>query len=140
MKELNNVKWYNIKDLTDKIFYVYPRKRLNIGEIINMKKIKAYRQINVQGKMFKELVEGEKVFNDNLLMYTIKSPRTAIIIDIKTGLSVVSASTKVEAMKRFKEREESYNTIVNDKKYYNKIIKDFNILDVYIEEAKEVIK
>lgn len=97
-----------------------------------MKKIKAYRQIIVQGKKFKELVEGEKVFNDNLLMYTIKSPRTAIIIDIKTGLSVVSASTKVEAMKRFKEREESYNTIVNDKKYYNKIIKDFNILDVYI--------
>lgn len=26
-----------------------------------MKKIKAYRQINVQGKMFKELVEGEYV-------------------------------------------------------------------------------
>lgn len=78
-----------------------------------MKKIKAYRQIKVQGKRFKELVEGEYVFNDNLLIYTIKSPRTAVIIDIKTGLSVACANTKVEVMKRFKEREESYNTIVN---------------------------
>ncbi len=105
-----------------------------------MKKIKVYRQIKVQGKMFKELIEGEKVFNDNLLIYTIKSPRTAIIIDIKTGLSVASASTKVEAMKRFKEREERYNTIVNDEKYYNKMIIDFNKLDVYVAEVKEVIK
>lgn len=105
-----------------------------------MKKIKAYRQIKVQGKMFKELVEGEYVFNDNLLMYTTKSPRAAVIIDIKTGLNVVSANTKVEAMKRFKEREQSYNTIVNDKKYYNKMIEEFNKLDVYVAEVKEVIK
>ena len=105
-----------------------------------MKKIKAYRQIKVQGKMFKELVEGEYVFNDNLLIYTIKSPRAAVIIDIKTGLIVVSANTKVEAMKRFKEREQSYNTIVNDKIYYNKIIEEFNKLDVYVAEVKQVIK
>lgn len=105
-----------------------------------MKKIKAYRQISVQGKMFKESVEGEYVFNNNLLMYTSKSPREAVIIDIRTGLSVAYARTKVEAMKRFKEREQSYNTIVNDKKYYNKIIKDFNELDEYIAEVKEVIK
>ena len=101
-----------------------------------MKKIKAYRQIKVQGKMFKELVEGEYVFNDNLLIYTIKSPREAVIIDIKTGLSVASANTKVEAMKRFMEREQSYNTIVNDEKYYNKLIEDFNKLDVYVAEVK----
>ena len=105
-----------------------------------MKKIKAFRQIKVQGKMFKELVEGEYVFNDNLLIYTIKSPRTAVIIDIKTGLSVASANTKVEAMKRFKEREERYNTIVNDNKYYNKMIEDFNKLDVYVAEIKEILK
>lgn len=105
-----------------------------------MKKIKAYRQINVQGKMFKESVEGEYVFNNNLLIYTTKSPRTAVIIDIKTGLSVASANTKVEAMKRFKEREERYNTIVNDEKYYNKLIEDFNKLDVYVAEVKDVIK
>lgn len=105
-----------------------------------MKKIKAYRQINVQGKMFKELIEGEKVFNDNLLMYTNKSPREAVIIDIRTGLSVAYAHTKVEVMKIFKEREERYNTIVNDEKYYNKLIKDFNKLDVYVAEVKEVIK
>lgn len=105
-----------------------------------MKKIKAYRQIKVQGKRFKELVEGEYIFNDNLLIYTIKSPRTAVIIDIRTGLSVVSARTKVEAMKRFKESEEIYNTIVNNKIYYNKIIEDFNKLDVYVAEVKEVIK
>lgn len=136
MKKLNNVKWwYNIKNLIDETFYVFIDNRRE-----NMKKIKAYRQIKVQGKMFKELIEGEKVFNDNLLIYTIKSPRTAIIIDIKTGLSVSSASTKVEAMKRFKEREERYNTIVNDEKYYNKMIIDFNKLDVYVAEVKEVIK
>lgn len=105
-----------------------------------MKKIKAYRRIKVQGKQFKELIEGEYVFNDNLLIYTLKSPRTAVIIDIKTGLSVASANTKVEAMKRFKEREQSYNTIVNDKKYYNKMIEEFNKLDEYIAEVKEVIK
>lgn len=105
-----------------------------------MKKIKAYRQINVQGKMFKESVEGEYVFNNNLLIYTTKSPREAVIIDIRTGLSVAYAHTKVEAMKRFKEREERYNTIVNDDKYYNKLIKDFNKLDVYIAEVKEIIK
>lgn len=103
-----------------------------------MKKIRAYRQIKVQGKMFKEIVEGEYVFNNNLLMYTSKSPRTAVIIDIRTGLNVVSAHTKVEAMKRFKEREESYNTIVNDKKYYNKMIEDFNKLDIYVAEVKEI--
>lgn len=105
-----------------------------------MKKIKAYRQINVQDKLFKELIEGEKVFNDNLLIYTTKSPRESIIIDIKTGLCVARASTKVEAMKRFMEREENYNTIVNDEKYYNKIIKDFNNLDEYVAEVEEVIK
>lgn len=105
-----------------------------------MKKIKAYRQINVQGKMFKELVEGEYVFNNNLLMYTIKSPRTAVIIDIKTGLIVASANTKAEAMKRFMERKQSYDTIVNDKKYYNKIIEEFNELNEYIAEVKKVIK
>lgn len=105
-----------------------------------MKKIKAYRQIKVQGKRFKELVEGEYVFNENLLIYTIKSPREAVIIDIKTGLSVTQAHTKAEAMKRFKEREESYNTIVNNEKYYNKLIEDFNKLDVYVVEVKEVIK
>lgn len=90
--------------------------------------------------MFKESVEGEYVFNNNLLMYTSKSPREAVIIDIRTGLCVAYARTKVEVMKRFKEREERYNTIVNDKKYYNKIIKDFNELDEYIAEVKEVIK
>lgn len=105
-----------------------------------MKKIKTYRQIKVQGKMFKELVEGEYIFNDNLLLYTIKSPRAAVIIDIRTGLSVAHAHNKVEAMKRFKEREESYNTIVNDKKYYNKLIEDFNKLDVYVAEVKEILK
>lgn len=105
-----------------------------------MKKIKAYRRIKVQGKQFKELIEGEYVFNDNLLIYTLKSPRTAVIIDIKTGLSVASASTKVEAMKRFKEREQRYNTIVNDEKYYSKMIKEFNELDEYIAEVKEMIK
>lgn len=105
-----------------------------------MKKIRAYRQINVQGKIFKALIEGEYVFNDNLLIYTIKSPRTAVIIDIKTGLCVARANTKVEAMKRFMEREQSYNTIVNDKKYYNKMIEEFNKLDEYIAEVKEVIK
>ena len=103
-----------------------------------MKKIKAYRQIKVQGKTFKELVEGEYIFNDNLLIYTIKSPRAAVIIDIRTGLSIAYAHTKVEAMKRFKEREESYNTIVNDKKYYNKMIEEFNKLYEYIAEVKEV--
>lgn len=102
-----------------------------------MKKIKAYRQIKVQGKMFKELIEGEYVFNDNLLIYTIKSPRAAVIIDIRTGLSVAYAHTKVEVMKRFKEREQSYNTIVNNEKYYNKLIENFNKLDVYVAEVKE---
>lgn len=105
-----------------------------------MKKIKAFKQINVQGKMFKESVEGEYVFNNNLLIYTTKSPREAVIIDIRTGLSVAYARTKVEVMKRFKEREERYNTIVNDKKYYNKLIEDFNKLDVYVAEVKEMIK
>lgn len=102
-----------------------------------MKKIKAYRQIKVQGKRFKELVEGEYVFNDNLLMYTTKSPRTAVIIDIKTGLSIASANTKAEAMKRFMERKQSYDTIVNDKKYYNKMIEEFNELNEYVAEVKE---
>lgn len=105
-----------------------------------MKKIKAYRQIKVQGKRFKELVEGEYVFNNNLLIYTIKSPRTAVIIDIKTGLSVASANTKAEAMKRFMELKQSYDTIVNNKKYYNKMIEEFNELNEYIAEVKEVIK
>ena len=100
-----------------------------------MKKIKAYRQIKVQGKRFKELVEGEYVFNDNLLMYTIKSPRTAVIIDIRTGISVAYAHTKVEAMKRFKEYEEIYNTIVNNKKYYNKMVEEFNELEEYHPEV-----
>lgn len=96
-----------------------------------MKKIKIYKQISVGGVRYKEAVKCEKVIDDNLAIYTTKSPREAVIIDIKTGLAVSHGMNKKDAIEYFK--------MFHSRRYYNyietiayqKAIEAFNQLEEY---------
>lgn len=100
-----------------------------------MKKIKIYKQIKVGRVRYKEAVECEKIIDDNLAIYTTKSPREAVIIDIKTGLAVSRGMYKKDAIENFKM---IYSRIYYD--YietiaYQKQIEDFNKLEEYHPEV-----
>lgn len=100
-----------------------------------MKKIKIYRQIKVGKVRYKALIEAEPVIDDNLAIYTTKSPREAVIIDIKTGLAVSHGMYKKDAIDDF--------NLFNAKDYYNfiktiayqKEIEVFNKLEEYHPEV-----
>lgn len=100
-----------------------------------MKKIKIYRQINVQKVRYKEAIEAEPVIDDNLAIYKDEKTSEGIIIDIKTGLMVNRGRWRKGAIDDF--------NIIHSKAYYNfiktiayrNIIEEFNKLEEYHPEV-----
>lgn len=100
-----------------------------------MKKIKIYKQINVGGIRYKEAVECEKVIDDNLAIYVIKSPREAVIIDIKTGLAVSRGMSKKDAIENFKMFHSRIYYDYIETIAYQKAIEAFDQLEEYHPEV-----
>lgn len=100
-----------------------------------MKKIKIYRQIKVGKVIYKEAVECEKIIDDNLAIYTTKSPREAVIIDIKTGLAVSHGMYKKDAIDNFKMFHSRIYYDYIETIAYQKQIEAFNKLEEYHPEV-----
>lgn len=100
-----------------------------------MKKIKIYKQIKVGRVRYKEVVECEKIIDDNLAIYTTKSPREAVIIDIKTGLAVSHGMYKKDAIDNFKMFHLRIYYDYIETIAYQKKIEAFNKLEEYHPEV-----
>lgn len=100
-----------------------------------MKKIKIYRQIKVGGVRYKEVVECEKIIDENLAIYTTKSPRETVIIDIKTGLAVSHGMYKKDAIDDFKMFHSRIYYDYIETIAYQKQIEAFNKLEEYHPEV-----
>lgn len=100
-----------------------------------MKKIKIYKQIKVGKNRYKEAVECEKIIDDNLAIYTTKSPREAVIIDIKTGLAVSYGMYKKDAIDNFKMYHSKIYYDYIKTIAYQKQIESFNKLEEYHPEV-----
>lgn len=99
------------------------------------KKIKIYKQIKVGGVRYKEAVECEKIIDDNLAIYTTKSPREAVIIDIRTGLAISRGMYKKDAIENFKMIHSRIYYDYIETIAYQKQIEDFNKLEEYHPEV-----
>lgn len=100
-----------------------------------MKKIKIYRQINVQKVRYKEVIEAEPVIDDNLAIYKDEKTGEGIIIDIKTGLMVSYGRWKKGAIDDFNLfHAKAYYDFIKTIGYQN-LIKEFNKLEEYHPEV-----
>lgn len=100
-----------------------------------IKENKIYRQIKVGGVRYKEVVECEKIIDDNLAIYTTKSPREAVIIDIKSGLAVSHGLYKKNAIENFKMFHSRMYYDYIETIAYQKEIEAFNKLEEYHSEV-----
>lgn len=109
-----------------------------------MKKIKIYKQIKVKGIKYKQAVEAEKFIHPdftNLAIYKDEKGH-GVIIDIKTGLVIACAKRKSTWKKPV---IQLFNDICADLYYeyiktkdYQKEIEEFNELEEYPQELKEI--
>ena len=100
-----------------------------------MKKIKIYREINVQKVRYKEAIEAEPVIDDNLAIYKDEKTNEGIIIDIKTGLMISCGRWRKGAIDNFNLfHAKTYYDFIETIAYQN-IIKKFNELEEYHPEV-----
>lgn len=107
-------------------------------------KIKVYKQIKVKGVKYKQAIEAEKFIHPDFTDLAIFKDKygVGIILDIKTGLVIACAKWKTTWKKPV---IKLFNDICADLYYeyiktkdYQKEIKEFNELEEYHPELKEI--
>lgn len=103
-------------------------------------KIKIYKQIKVKGVKYKQAIEAEKFIHPDFTDLAIFKDKkeNGIILDIKTGLVVAIAKWKKQVIRVFNDIcADLYYEYIKTKDY-QKEIEEFNELEEYHPELKEI--